>query len=49
MQRSLPARIRISQGEYTGRPSLLHLHVDGHRRIFVSGEVVELGRGTIEL
>lgn len=49
MGRSLPADIWISQGEYTGRPSLLHLHVDDRRRIFVSGEVVELGRGTIDL
>jgi PhzF family phenazine biosynthesis protein len=49
MGRSLPARIRISQGEYTGRPSLLHLHVDERRRIFVSGEVIELGRGTITI
>ncbi len=49
LERSLPAHVRISQGEYTGRPSLLHLHVDEHRRIFVSGEVIELGRGTIEL
>jgi PhzF family phenazine biosynthesis protein len=45
----LPTRIRISQGEYTGRPSLLHLHVDAERRIFVSGEVLELGCGTLEL
>ncbi|HXR89402.1 MAG TPA: PhzF family phenazine biosynthesis protein [Steroidobacteraceae bacterium] len=49
MGRPLPAFIRISQGEYTGRPSLLHLHVDDQRRIFVSGEVIELGRGTIDL
>jgi len=49
MERSLPARMRISQGEHTGRPSLLRLHVDEQRRIFVSGEVIELGRGTIEL
>ncbi len=49
MGRSLPARVRISQGEYTGRPSLLHLHVDTEQRIFVSGEVLEIGRGTLEL
>ena len=49
MGRALPARIRISQGEYTGRPSLLHLQVDADRRIFVSGEVLELGRGTLHL
>jgi trans-2,3-dihydro-3-hydroxyanthranilate isomerase len=49
MGKPLPIRIEISQGEYTGRPSLLHLHVDADRRIFVSGEVIELGRGTVEL
>ena len=47
--RPLPNRIEISQGELTGRPSVLRLHVDGDRRILVSGEVIELGRGTIEL
>ena len=49
MGRPLPARIEISQGELTGRPSLLRLHVDVQRRILVSGEVIDLGRGTIEL
>jgi trans-2,3-dihydro-3-hydroxyanthranilate isomerase len=49
MGKPLPTRVEISQGEYTGRPSLLHMHVDADRRIFVSGEVVELGRGTVEL
>ncbi len=49
MGRPLPTRVEISQGEYTGRPSLLHLHVDGDRRIFVTGEVIEIGGGTVEL
>ena len=49
MDRALPARVDISQGEYTGRPSVLHVRVDEQRRIFVSGEVIEVGRGTIEL
>jgi trans-2,3-dihydro-3-hydroxyanthranilate isomerase len=49
MGRPLPTRIEISQGEYTGRPSLLHLRVDAERRIFVSGGVIEVGRGTVEL
>lgn len=39
----------ISQGEYTGRPSTLFLDVDSTGAIFVSGEVMELGRGVIEL
>ena len=47
--RTLPCEFEISQGEYTGRPSSLRLRVDGERRIFVSGEVIELGRGSINL
>lgn len=47
--RRLPCRFEIEQGEQTGRPSLLFLHVDGERRIEVSGDVVELGRGTIDI
>jgi PhzF family phenazine biosynthesis protein len=39
----------IAQGEYTGRPSTLYLDVDSGGAIFVSGEVLELGRGVIEL
>ena len=49
MGKPLPMRVEVSQGEYTGRPSLLHMEVDAERRIFVSGEVIELGRGTVEL
>ena len=49
MGRSVPMRILISQGEHTGRPSLLHLQVDAERRIFVSGEVLQLGRGALQL
>ena len=45
----LPARLEISQGEITGRPSALELRVDPPQRIFVTGEVIEIGRGTIEL
>lgn len=47
--RRLPCRFEIEQGEQTGRPSLLFLEVDGERRIEVSGDVVELGRGTIDI
>ena len=43
----LPARRRVHQGAQAGRPSILELEVDAERRIRVSGEVVELGRGTI--
>ncbi|HET9331103.1 MAG TPA: PhzF family phenazine biosynthesis protein [Steroidobacteraceae bacterium] len=47
--RTLPCEFDIMQGEYTGRPSSLRLAVDGGRQIFVSGEVIELGRGVIHL
>jgi trans-2,3-dihydro-3-hydroxyanthranilate isomerase len=47
--RKLPCRFEISQGEYTARPSTLLLDVDGDGRIFVSGDVVELARGTLRL
>jgi trans-2,3-dihydro-3-hydroxyanthranilate isomerase len=49
MERPLPCEYEISQGEYTGRPSALRLRVDAQRQIHVSGEVIELGRGTIHL
>ena len=38
----------ISQGDAVARPSTLHLAVKGGA-IFVGGEVIELGRGVIEL
>jgi PhzF family phenazine biosynthesis protein len=47
--RTLPCEFEISQGEYTGRPSSLRLRVDAEGKVLVSGDVVELGRGTINL
>jgi PhzF family phenazine biosynthesis protein len=47
--RTLPCEFEISQGEYTGRPSSLRLRVDAEGQVLVSGDVVELGRGTINL
>jgi trans-2,3-dihydro-3-hydroxyanthranilate isomerase len=47
--KALPCEFDLAQGEYTGRPSSLRLSVDAERRIFVSGEVIELGRGTVSL
>jgi trans-2,3-dihydro-3-hydroxyanthranilate isomerase len=47
--RTLPCEFDIAQGEYTGRSSSLRLAVDAARQIFVSGEVIELGRGVINL
>jgi trans-2,3-dihydro-3-hydroxyanthranilate isomerase len=49
MERERPCRIEISQGEQTGRPSILVLSVDGDKRVRVSGDVIELGRGTVTL
>jgi PhzF family phenazine biosynthesis protein len=49
MGRTLPCELEISQGEYTGRPSALRLRVDAERQVLVSGDVIELGRGTINL
>jgi trans-2,3-dihydro-3-hydroxyanthranilate isomerase len=47
--RKLPCRFEISQGEYADRPSTLLLEVDGEGRIFVSGDVIELARGTLRV
>jgi PhzF family phenazine biosynthesis protein len=46
---ALPCQLQISQGEYVARPSTLLLHVDAERRIFVSGDVVEIARGILDL
>ncbi|HWK75409.1 MAG TPA: PhzF family phenazine biosynthesis protein [Povalibacter sp.] len=48
-QRELPLSYEISQGEYVGRPSTLYLSVSADRRILVSGDVIELGRGAVQL
>jgi predicted PhzF superfamily epimerase YddE/YHI9 len=45
----LPARLRIRQGELTGRPCRLGLRVDEEKRIFVTGKVIELGTGEVTL
>jgi trans-2,3-dihydro-3-hydroxyanthranilate isomerase len=47
--RKLPCHVEISQGEYADRPSTLLLDVDAEGRIFVSGDVIELGRGTLRM
>lgn len=49
LERTLPCEFDIVQGEYAGRPSSLRLAVDAARQIFVSGEVIELGRGAVTL
>jgi len=45
----LPIELTIAQGEAVGRRCRLGLNVDAEKRIFVSGRVIEIGRGTIEL
>jgi PhzF family phenazine biosynthesis protein len=44
-----PLARTLRQGEYTGRPSLLQLAVSADQRILVTGEVIELGRGHVDL
>jgi PhzF family phenazine biosynthesis protein len=46
---ALPARRTVAQGAQAGRPSRLLLEVDAERAVRVTGEVIELGRGTIRL
>ena len=46
---ALPQQWSVSQGEAVGRRCKLELGVDAGGRIFVSGRVIELGRGTIRL
>jgi predicted PhzF superfamily epimerase YddE/YHI9 len=45
----LPLSVTISQGEMTGRPSTLRMRIDASRNVYVAGEVIELGRGAIEI
>jgi trans-2,3-dihydro-3-hydroxyanthranilate isomerase len=46
---TLPVRQDVHQGGSVGRPSVLHLEVDREEQIFVSGRVIELGRGSFRL
>jgi predicted PhzF superfamily epimerase YddE/YHI9 len=49
MGRPLPCRLEIAQGEQIARPSTLYLEVSPQGAIDVGGDVVELGRGSVEL
>jgi len=49
MKRTQPIQVRISQGEFVGRPSTLFLDVNRQAQVFVGGDVLEIGRGTITL
>jgi len=44
-----PQTLSVAQGEAVGRPCYLGLSVDTDGRIFVSGKVIELARGTLSL
>ena len=48
-QVKLPLELQISQGEFVGRPSTLYLQVTAGREILVGGDVIELGRGAINI
>jgi len=45
----LPVELTVEQGAAIRRPSRLGLRVDGDGAIFVTGNVVEIGRGKLEL
>lgn len=48
-QRKLPMQLQLSQGEHISRASQLHLQVHADSSIQVGGNVIELGRGFIQL
>ena len=45
----VPFARTVRQGDEVGRPSRLVLQVDRERRILVSGDVIDLGRGVVTL
>jgi PhzF family phenazine biosynthesis protein len=45
----LPVAMSIAQGEATGRPCKLGLRVDAEQRIFVTGNVIEIGHGELSV
>jgi trans-2,3-dihydro-3-hydroxyanthranilate isomerase len=47
--RKLPLEFSIEQGASVNRPCHLGLRVDANKQIFVSGRVIELGRGVVTL
>jgi trans-2,3-dihydro-3-hydroxyanthranilate isomerase len=52
IQPRIPIARSVSQGEAVKRPSTLFLNVEwqeSNPRIFVGGDVIELGRGTLDL
>ena len=49
MNRQLPIALTISQGQQIHRPSELILEIDAARSVRVSGAVIELARGMLNL
>ena len=49
MKKALPVQMKISQGEFVGRPSTLFLDVSGEGQVCVGGDVLEIGGGTVTL
>jgi trans-2,3-dihydro-3-hydroxyanthranilate isomerase len=48
-EKKTPCKFSIEQGAAVGRPCHLGLEVDANGAIFVSGNVIEIGRGVISL
>ena len=48
-QRRAPMSATLRQGDAVGRPSRLSLRVEADGGIYVTGSVIELGRGTVNL
>jgi PhzF family phenazine biosynthesis protein len=48
-KRPLPLKATLRQGDEVGRPSRLELRVEPDGAIYVSGAVIELGRGFVQL
>ena len=48
-QMKLPVELEISQGEAVSRPSSLYLTVNSERSIFVGGDVIDLGKGHVNI
>ena len=44
-----PLSKTIAQGDMIGRPSTIHLRTDADRNVYVAGDVIELGRGYLDL
>src|SRR4051812_38326459 len=48
-QRRIPMQATLRQGDAVGRPSRLGLRVDGDGGVFVTGSVIALGHGSVDV